>query len=320
MLASLFLSGPEQQNAPRSEVQKKAWLAIAATCFILPWFFLVVTNTSYAPRSDDFDIVLDPLVNCAECESSEEKLINLFSVHNEHRPALIRLMSFAFDSAFGSVDFVLLAAIGNIFIILLFFVLYASCSPKPGLAVLPVLMILFNFQHFDTSTWASGAVCHYGFLFFSISAIYLSCSSEQSGVYFFCDFKRNSRVLPQWCCFSSCHRLRNSSLPETAFSCRLDDGPRGCVDRPESSGFTKNSSGTAFDCNCRCIHFLFLISGFFLFCKLCASIVATCWPTYNYTLVLYYDLEKVLQNEFKALFNVHFHDLVGSIGVYISRQ
>jgi hypothetical protein len=163
----------------RLNTENRAVLVIAGLCLVSVWFSLVVLNTPHAPRADDFDLVLNSLVKAAECESLTGKLAVFFSPHNEHRPALIRLISWALSSGFGSVNLVLLAAIGNMFLILLVLVLYAASNLKPGLAFLPVLLILFNFQHFDTSTWAAG-VCHYGFLLFSISAIYLSCGESKA--------------------------------------------------------------------------------------------------------------------------------------------
>lgn len=163
----------------RFGAENKSLIAIASACLISAWYLLVLLNTSHAPRADDFDIVLNTLVQTVDSNSYSEKFAALFSVHNEHRPALIRLIAFALYKGFGNVNFVLLTAIGNMFFIFLVLLLYEASSAKAGLAFLPVLLILFNLQHFDTATWASLAVCHYGFLFFSALAIFLSYSERK---------------------------------------------------------------------------------------------------------------------------------------------
>jgi len=131
---------------------------------------LVAANAVNVPYLDDYDTVLLFLEGPAS-------LGDWFAPHVEHRPVVLRLVAEASAALSGSVDFRVLAFVGNAGVLALAAVLYrgfrpTAALPVKSLAFVPAAWFLFQPQSFDSIFWATSslsngwvlALCGAGFL------------------------------------------------------------------------------------------------------------------------------------------------------------
>ncbi|MFP6579915.1 MAG: hypothetical protein VCC02_08950 [Myxococcota bacterium] len=143
-------------------------LLIAAPA--LAFYALIAANAINVPYLDDYDTVLLFLEGPASLQ-------DWFAPHVEHRPVVLRLVAEASAALSGSVDFRVLAFVGNAGVLALAVVLYrgfrpTAALPVKSLAFVPAAWFLFQPQSFDSIFWATSslsngwvlALCGAGFL------------------------------------------------------------------------------------------------------------------------------------------------------------
>ena len=89
---------------------------------IIPAIFhllLIVKLTVNIPRWDDYDVFLNYLNS-----TNKERLHLLFSQHNEHRIAFVRIVAEIMYQLFGRIDFRLLIFFGNSALFVIYYILY----------------------------------------------------------------------------------------------------------------------------------------------------------------------------------------------------
>jgi hypothetical protein len=139
------------------------------------YFGIIYQNTVNIPRWDDFSIFLQFLCDYIESLSYTEKFRLVFEQHNEHRIAVTRVVGLLCYWLTGKINFVALIIVGNLFLLGIGAILLKSLKQKKnaGIFALIVVLLLFNGQNFETSTWAIALFANVGTLFLLMLSIYL---------------------------------------------------------------------------------------------------------------------------------------------------
>jgi hypothetical protein len=158
-------------------------LGMAALLVILPpvFFYTILFHTAVnLPIIDDYEAILG-FVN----QSMHQKGILgqlgylLTSQHNEYKLYVMQAVVWLQYRACGHIDFRILSAIGNSFVLLLGILLWKLFLPGHKELVsrlmyfVPVSLLLFQLQEAENLNWAASALQHVAVLFFAFSAIYL---------------------------------------------------------------------------------------------------------------------------------------------------
>ncbi|WP_428665049.1 hypothetical protein [Runella sp.] len=145
-------------------------------------YFLLLLRYSYNfPFYDDYIAVLEAISRWQHASSFNEKLSLLVEQHNEHRIVYIRFVSLVDYFLRGSVHFTDLIWCGNISLLLVIFLLYKSAKPFSELSVwwlLPVVLLIFQFQSWDNTYWGMASLANFGIHGWVISALYLASRRE----------------------------------------------------------------------------------------------------------------------------------------------
>ncbi len=129
-----------------------ALVLVPAICFFWMFFRYMVD----APINDDYLAVLDYLNQHLNTGSYKEKIGLLFSQTNEHRLVYDRIWILLTYKLFGTVNFTVLAFIGNLSFIALTLVFYKKFRHynKNIILFLPVSVLLFNIAFWENMTFA----------------------------------------------------------------------------------------------------------------------------------------------------------------------
>lgn len=162
---------------PGSSVYNKT---IGLTISLLPVivYLLLLLHYSYNfPFYDDYIAVLEALARWQDTSNVNEKLSLLVEQHNEHRIAYIHSVALIDDFLRGSVYFTDLIFWGNLSLILILWLLYQTAMPLSSVSILwllPVALLLFQFQSWDNTYWAMASLANFGIHGWVITAIYLA--------------------------------------------------------------------------------------------------------------------------------------------------
>jgi hypothetical protein len=158
--------------------------------FIHVW--LILRYSTNAPYWDDYDAILDFLNNFKATDSLNSRFNMLFAQHNEHKVFFDRLVALLDVWIFGQINFTHLAYIGNIFLLLIFFLIVKMFLPivnkltlePQWILMLPIPFLLLNLQSWENFVWGMASVQNIGVIFFSILTLYLLFSGELSPLKF----------------------------------------------------------------------------------------------------------------------------------------
>jgi hypothetical protein len=155
--------------------------AILGITFVLPFInyglhiFLYAVNIPYW---DDYDGVLDFMIRFVQSQGLAEKIVLLFSQHNEHRIVFERLVFLGNYYLFHEVNFKSYIVFGNlgwIFTTVLLVVYFREKFHLSLAHLLPIPYLLLSFIHWENMFFAMAAIPIYWFVFFSVAfLIYLS--------------------------------------------------------------------------------------------------------------------------------------------------
>jgi len=145
------------------------------------YLILVYILSPDIPYWDDYDAVLNFLIEFKSKTTSYEKLTLIFSQHNEHRIVIPRVIFLFLYYLTNSISFKVLILIGNIFLVgtsfillLFFFKLEEGEINKNNLWLVFLLALLpLNFQNWENTFWAMASIQNYGIIFFSFLSLYL---------------------------------------------------------------------------------------------------------------------------------------------------
>jgi hypothetical protein len=170
---------PFSVNSPRARFKT----ILAGLFAVLPailFYTILFRNALNLPILDDYDALLNFLNEITQLGSTPAKAAYfLASQHNEYKLFLTHGIVWLAYSLGGHIDFRILFAIGNGFVLLLAILLWKMFLPNckdtaNRLAYfIPVTWLLFQLQYWETLNWAMTGIQNLGVLVFSLGAIYL---------------------------------------------------------------------------------------------------------------------------------------------------
>lgn len=143
--------------------------------FIFFHFFMI-----NIPINDDYQAILKFINDCITTENYFEKIKIIFSQHNEHRIVFTNLCSVLCYKLAGTINFTYIALIGNISLLFITFLYYKKFSKteKRQILFLPVVVLLFNFSHWENMTFAMASTANFTVILFSLLSIHFLTKSE----------------------------------------------------------------------------------------------------------------------------------------------
>jgi len=148
-------------------------LFLALVCLAILIYVGSIYRFSYnMPYGDDYDAVLGFLSQYSVADSWQ-RLILLFSQHNEHRVLLTHAFEVIDWQIFGQVNFTHMIWFGNLAWFLVVYAMwsYAKSQSISFIAFGPVIILLFSFSHYEMMTWAMTSIQQYYQVLFSIVAL-----------------------------------------------------------------------------------------------------------------------------------------------------
>ena len=162
---------------------------VAASFVAFPailFYTILFRNALDIPFLDDYDALLNFLNQITLLTSTSAKASYfLASQHGEYKLFFAHGIAWLLLVLCGHIDFKLLCAIGNGFVLLLAILLWKMFIPdckdlKTRLAYfIPVSWLLFQLQYWQTLNWAMPGIQNIPVLVFSLGAIYLLVRGEQ---------------------------------------------------------------------------------------------------------------------------------------------
>lgn len=168
--------------------ERKRYLDIATWLLVLVpiGIFLRYVNV-YAlnlPRQDDYDAILDFLINYERAGDGATKLSLLMAQHNEHRIFTSRLMFVLYHKLFGEFNFRHIIFLNATVLIGLFGTLAhfirRALPSKWHAAVLGLSLCLFGLNHFENMDFAMAGMQNYGVILLMVGSVY--CYSRSSNI------------------------------------------------------------------------------------------------------------------------------------------
>jgi hypothetical protein len=145
---------------------------------ILVFYALLAKAAVNLPFLDDYPSVLEFLNVHLQLTTAGARTAHLLTAqHNEYK-LLFENCVFLIDRAlFGHVNFILLSALGNAFVLLLFLVIWQVALPsiepqRKALLMVPPAFLLFQLQYASTLDWAMGSLQNLPVLFFALVALW----------------------------------------------------------------------------------------------------------------------------------------------------
>lgn len=196
----------------------KNFFAIALMAIIIGIYVLMVWKYAInVPRMDDYIQFLGYHHFFPENGSFFEKLTALFSQprwehgpESDHRIVVARVAMLLSQALTGEMNFRVITFIGNAFFLLWFVWLWrvTPVSRNPA-AMLPVVLLLFSFVHYEIAFWSSAALLYFPVTFFAFAALALTvgkpglfrtAGSLGSGIWAVCSQANGLMVLPTVAC------------------------------------------------------------------------------------------------------------------------
>lgn len=159
-------------NSSPNQSRYLFWSVFAVLCVI--WLVVVSFCVINIPYNDDYPVILGGLIDLTQAQGLSGRIDVLFSQYSENRIAVVRMIVLACYKICGQVRFDYLALAGNVFLALIAWSLIRISGASFRWHTIPILFFLLNLQNWANSTWAYASVANYGYLFFSITAIYFA--------------------------------------------------------------------------------------------------------------------------------------------------
>jgi hypothetical protein len=151
---------------------KNWWIFIPA----LLYFRIVNHYAVNIPWSDDYDAVLGFLLEF-RAAAYHDKIVLLFSQHNEHRIFSSRLIYVLYDTLFGSINFRVLTFIGNVQLLVIFSIsihFIRNCIPEYW--SIPAFiwgLCLFDLNSYENGGVTMTGVANYGIVMLFFISLFL---------------------------------------------------------------------------------------------------------------------------------------------------
>jgi hypothetical protein len=124
---------------------------------------------------DEFDTVLDLLLTLDAGIDLRGFFERIFAINNEHRMITSRLLFAASWWLTGTVDFRVIGAIGNLFLVGFCIVLIVSAGTTERRLRLGVVLafLMFQFEHFENLLWSGASIDHFQVVALAVGSIVL---------------------------------------------------------------------------------------------------------------------------------------------------
>lgn len=124
---------------------------------------------------DEFDTVLDLLLTLDSGVDFRGFVERIFAINNEHRMITSRLLFAASWWLTGTVDFRIIGAIGNLFLVILCVTLVVSVHTTSRRLRLGVILacLMFSFEHFENLFWSGASIDHFQVVALAVGAFAL---------------------------------------------------------------------------------------------------------------------------------------------------
>jgi len=144
----------------RALVLAIAAFALVPVLYVLGRALLVSRNVAYW---DELDTALLLLLRLDQATTVSQVLAHLFALGNEHRTFTSRLLFATSYWTTGTVNFVVIGAIGNLFICALCGLLVYTAGSTPRRVFLGVLLafLLFQLEHYENFQWSGASIDHF---------------------------------------------------------------------------------------------------------------------------------------------------------------
>ena len=147
---------------PISHRQMSLLGIILISLFTSLFVFFIIWSTVDFPFQDDVDYIRFIYLIKSEGKNYSNFLSLFFELVNDHFVLVLRLIFIAFYSIFGYLPIDGLIYFNIIQLLLIQFLFYLEFKKLKLniLYFLPVIVLNFQPQYFEVSTWASGGLCH----------------------------------------------------------------------------------------------------------------------------------------------------------------
>lgn len=138
-------------------------LTLAAALSLTLVVVQVALNLRNIPYWDEFDVVLRKLPQLNSSLPWPDTPDRLFALQNEHRIFTSNLLFATLQRAFGSVNFVAIAIVGNLFLLGACAVLVARAGDRARAARLAVVLglLVTHLQHHGNLFWSGSSIDHF---------------------------------------------------------------------------------------------------------------------------------------------------------------
>ena len=149
-----------------------AWAVLAA----IPVFY-IATHVVAASRNivfwDEFDTALDLILRIHAGADWRELLQRFFAINNEHRTVTSRLMFAASYWLTGTVNFHVIGAIGNLFLVGACATLVWSAASWERRVRMGVVLafLMFQLEHFENFIWSGASIDHFQVVMLGVVAV-----------------------------------------------------------------------------------------------------------------------------------------------------
>ncbi len=134
---------------------------------------VVVTSSRNIVFWDEFDTALDLVLRIDAGASWREMLQRFFAINNEHRMVTSRLMYAASYWLTGTINFHVIGAIGNLFLVGLAATLVLAVEGWERRLRMTVVLafLLFQLEHFESFVWSGAAIDHFQVVMHALLAV-----------------------------------------------------------------------------------------------------------------------------------------------------
>ncbi|MCP9754509.1 hypothetical protein EGI26_04940 [Lacihabitans sp. CCS-44] len=158
--------------------------------FLVAYFYDVTLNFQNFPISDDYEAFFDFNNRYFAYNGFWEKIRLIFSQHNEHRIATLRLINLTYFCFFGKIDLESFRVIGLLFYFFSMFFLFLEgrFNIKKFYYFLPVPLLMLSFAYSEIYYLAMESLSHFPMIFFTIATIYTAIHKKYTFISVICLF------------------------------------------------------------------------------------------------------------------------------------
>jgi hypothetical protein len=147
------------------------------------YFWIIYQNTYNIPRWDDYPVFFQFLCDYIDSTSIAEKLALIFKSHGLHRLIFTKLIVLLSYGITGKINITAFIVIGNLFLLGIgaMFFIFLRKKENAGIFALMIILLLFNGQNFETSTWAMAGLANVGVQLLTMLSIWFILRPTKSG-------------------------------------------------------------------------------------------------------------------------------------------